>query len=148
MWAVPRIPVGRWNRPGELAMTEKVHVLNFLSDRSPAVAENDLQQLARQIGALAGRAVALLRQAQTKLNDQETWKDLRRSAEDRVQELRQTTVLRSQDWRREAENRYQEARRRARETVRDYPVHVAVAAGVAGFIVGAALRIRRSHRAG
>jgi hypothetical protein len=31
--------------------------------------------------------------------------------------------------------------------VHDYPVHTAVAAGAAGFLLGAGLRIRRARRA-
>jgi ElaB/YqjD/DUF883 family membrane-anchored ribosome-binding protein len=38
-------------------------------------------------------------------------------------------------------------RQRARDVVHDYPVQVVVAAGLAGFIVGAVLRVRRTHRA-
>jgi hypothetical protein len=130
-------------------MTEKVHVLNFLSDRPAAkLAESDLARRARQIGTLAGRAVALARQARERLNDPESWDQLRRSAEDRAEEIRQAAALRAQEWRRQAEGRYEQARHRARQAARDYPVHVAVAAGVAGFVVGAALRMRRTHRAG
>jgi CHASE3 domain sensor protein len=131
-------------------MTEKVHVLNFLSVDPPGVtpaAESDLERRARQIGALAGRAVALLRQTQERLNDQESWNNLRGSAEDRAEEIRHAAARRTQEWRRQAEKSYQQAREHARETARDYPLHVALAAGVAGFVVGAALRIGRTHRA-
>jgi hypothetical protein len=116
-------------------MTEKVHVLHFRST-DPPVGESDLEQRARQIGALAGRVVALVRQAQEKLNDEESWNDLRTSA-----------ATRAQGWQRRAGSGYQQVRERARQAARDYPVHVALAAGVAGFVVGAALRIRRTHRA-
>lgn len=129
-------------------MTEKVHVLNFVSGR-PGVksAENDLGRRARQIGTLAGRVAALLRQAREKLNDEASGDDLRGSAESRAQNIRQAAAARAQEWRRHAERGYQQARERARQAVRDYPVHAALAAGVAGFVVGAALRIRRTHRA-
>lgn len=131
-------------------MTEKVHVLHFLSTGSPAakpIAESDLDRRARQIGALAGRVVALLRQVQEKLNDEESWNDLRSSAGSCAEEIRQAAALRAQEWRRQAESGYQQARERARQAARDYPVHAALAAGVAGFVVGAALRIGRTHRA-
>jgi ElaB/YqjD/DUF883 family membrane-anchored ribosome-binding protein len=100
-------------------MTEKVHVLKPTADET---AETDLQQRARQIGALAGRVAALVQQARAKLNDRDTW-------------------------RLHAEDRYQQVRRRARDVVHDYPVQVVVAAGLVGFIVGAVLRVRRTHRA-
>jgi len=130
-------------------MREKVHVLNFLSDATVAELnrESELERHARQIGTLAGRAVALLRQAQEKLNDQESWDNARRSAEARAEDVRQAAVRHTQEWRRRAEGNYQQARERAREAARDYPVHVALAAGVAGFIVGAVLRIGGTHRA-
>ena len=129
-------------------MTEKVHVLNFRSEAPVSkLAESDLERRARQIGTLAGRVVALLRQTQERLNDQESWNNVRGSAEDRAGQIRQAAARRTQKWRRQAEKSYQQARERAREAVRDYPVHVAVGAGVAGFIAGAALRIRRTRRA-
>lgn len=130
-------------------MTEKVHVLNFLSDAPTAEpgSANQLERRARQIGTLAGRAVALLRQAQESLNNRESWSNLRSSTKDRAEEIRGAAARRTQEWRHEAESRYEQARERARQAARDYPVHVAVAAGIAGFFVGAALRIRRTHRA-
>jgi ElaB/YqjD/DUF883 family membrane-anchored ribosome-binding protein len=151
MWSITRLPSYTITKfsSGTLLMTEKVHVLNFLSDRRVAElnAESELERRARQIGTLAGRAVALLRQAQATFRDPETWNNLRGSAGDRAGEMREEAARRTQEWRRQAENSYQQARERAREAVRDYPVHAAVAAGVAGFIVGAALRIRRTYRA-
>jgi hypothetical protein len=129
-------------------MTEKVHVLNFLSDRPRRKpAGTDLERRARQIGTLAGRAVALLRQTQEKLNDEQSWSNLRDSAENRAEELRQAAVRRTQEYRRQVENSYREARERARQAAHDYPVHVALGAGLAGFIVGAALRAGRMNRA-
>ncbi|HMF89648.1 MAG TPA: hypothetical protein VKL40_03320 [Candidatus Angelobacter sp.] len=130
-------------------MTEKVHVLNFLSDATLAElnAESELERHARQIGTLAGRAVARLRQAPERLNDQESWNNLRSSADNRAEEIRQAAVRHTQEWRRHAEKSYEQARQHARAAARDYPVHVALAAGVAGFIVGAALRIGRTRRA-
>ena len=128
--------------------TEKVHVLNFRDrSRGKPAAENELIRRARQIGALAGRAVVLLRQAQETLNHPDTWIQLRRQAGSEAEKIRLAAAQRTRDWRRQAERVYQESRQRARETVRDHPVPVAVAAGIAGFIVGAGLRLRRKHSA-
>jgi hypothetical protein len=96
---------------------------------------------------LAGRAVALLRQAQEKLSDEQNRNNLRSSAENRIRELRQTSARRAQEWRQQAESSYRQASERARQAAHDYPVHVALGAGLAGFIVGAALRVGRMHRA-
>lgn len=124
-------------------MNEKVHVLKPRSDRA---LWTDIERRAGRIGTLAGRVVALLRQAQEKLNDEQSWNNLRSSAENRTEEWRQAAAMRAQEWRRQAESSYQQARERARQAAHDYPLHVALAAGVAGFIVGAALRAGRTHR--
>ena len=48
---------------------------------------------------------------------------------------------------RKAKVKLERAQVRAAHVVREYPVHVAVAAGVAGFLRGVALRLRRANRA-
>jgi hypothetical protein len=123
-------------------MNEKVHVLKPLFER----AGPDLEQRAQRIGTLAGRIVALLRQTQAKLKDEQSWNNLRSSAESRTRELRELAAGRAQEWRYQVESSYQQTRERARQIAHDYPVHVALAAGVAGFVVGALLGVRRMHR--
>lgn len=131
-------------------MTEKIHVLNFLSD-DPAkvrpIAESELERRARQVGTLAGKVVSLLREVQEKLEEPEGWNDLRSAARGHAEDLRQAAAQRAQEWRRQAESSYQQARERAGQTARDYPLHVALLAGLVGFVLGAGLRIGRTNRA-
>jgi hypothetical protein len=47
----------------------------------------------------------------------------------------------------QAKSNYHYTRRRAGEVAHDYPIHVALAAGAAGFLLGVGLRIWRSNRA-
>jgi ElaB/YqjD/DUF883 family membrane-anchored ribosome-binding protein len=125
----------------------------------------DLESLARQAGTIAGEAVALVRQVRHALGDREGGgavgriRDLRASATDRVQELRRAAEGRAREWRRvaqekagnlreQARSRYEQARARAEQAGRDHPLQMVVAAGAAGFLLGAALRRRKAHRAG
>lgn len=84
---------------------------------------------------------------------------LRRLAADRAQEFTRAARDRTSELGRQAREKggeiarqikagYLHARRRAGQTVHDYPVHTAAAAGLVGFLVGAGLRIRRAKRAG
>jgi ElaB/YqjD/DUF883 family membrane-anchored ribosome-binding protein len=83
---------------------------------------------------------------------------LRSQVEDRAQQLvqmaREKTADLSQQARekavvfgRQAKTGYYRARLRANQTAREYPVHVVVAAGVVGILIGVGLRIRRANRA-
>jgi ElaB/YqjD/DUF883 family membrane-anchored ribosome-binding protein len=83
---------------------------------------------------------------------------LRRMASKRVQELTDTAQEKaaelgtqardkSAELGRQARANYYRARLRAQQTVREYPVQTALAAGAAGLLLGIALRIGRARRA-
>jgi hypothetical protein len=130
-------------------MSEKVRVFKVAATDPKAmkpIGANELEERARQIGTLAGKAVALLRQAQEKLNDPESWNELRSTAKGRAEEIRHAAALRAQEWQRQARSGYEQARERARGVGRDYPLHVALAAGIVGFAIGAGIRIWRANR--
>ncbi|MGC2744510.1 MAG: hypothetical protein WA672_15145 [Candidatus Angelobacter sp.] len=136
---------------------------------------SSLEERAAELGAAAGRVALLLRQtkenvenlAQHEIYDRvinlaESAKirseNMRRMAANRVQELAQTAQgkaaelgtqarEKSVELGRQARTNYFRARLRTRETVREYPVQTALAAGAAGLLVGIALRIGRARRA-
>jgi hypothetical protein len=68
-------------------------------------------------------------------------------ARDKTAELGRHAREKTADLGRQARSGYFRARLRARETAREYPVQVVLAAGVLGFIIGVGLRIRRANRA-
>jgi hypothetical protein len=130
------------------------------------ISGTELEKRAAQVGRMTGTAVAVLRDVRRRLRGpgQEGRGDrlsaLGAVARTRAWELRREAAERTEDWRhaaldvtaelrRRAKDGYEKAWDRARQTGRDYPVHVAITAGVAGFLIGAGLRMRRrSHRAG
>jgi ElaB/YqjD/DUF883 family membrane-anchored ribosome-binding protein len=145
-------------------------------DAQRAVHEpSSLEQHAAELGAAAGKVVIMMRQTKENLenltqhaiydrvtvlaeNAKIRAEQLGRLAGARAQEFSQAAQVkaaelgrnareRSEDLARQAKAGYASARRRANQTVHDYPVHVAVAAGVVGFLVGVALRVRRANRA-
>jgi hypothetical protein len=61
--------------------------------------------------------------------------------------LRRQARAKTADLGRQARAGYFRARLRAIHTTREYPVHVALAAGVVGFLIGVGLRTRRANRA-
>jgi hypothetical protein len=124
------------------------------------IRETDLERAAAQIGAAAGHTYAALREARKILEEPGHG-----SAKDRLHDLRATTQTRAQEfgriaeeWRRTAWDKtaelrerarrgFEQARGRAKQAGDEYPLHVVLGAGVAGFLIGAALRTRRrSHR--
>jgi len=129
------------------------------------VGGTELEKRAAQVGKAAGTAVGVFRDARRRLreahpepgNDRlsalgaiartRAW-ELRRKAAEQVEEWRRVAQEMTTELGRQARTGYENARDRARQTGRDYPVHVVIAAGVAGFLIGAGLRIRRSQRAG
>lgn len=135
-----------------------------------------LEQRAGQAGAAIGKAAAVVRSIgdrlrtsgdsralgdkvsdiadQTKARAQEIAGQTRA----RAQEFGEAAASRAEEWgrilrerlddlRRRARHQVREGNVRARRATRDYPVQVALAAGVAGFLVGVLLRIRRASRA-
>lgn len=134
-----------------------------------------LEQHAAELGAAAGKVVVMMRQTKENLENltqhalydrvsdlaestiaraehlrdlaEVRIQELTQFAQDRAAELSRQAREKTADMARQAKSGYDGARRRARQTVHDYPVHVAVAAGIIGFAIGMGLRIRRANRA-
>ncbi|MBZ5493682.1 MAG: hypothetical protein LAO76_22415 [Acidobacteriia bacterium] len=140
-----------------------------------SVERSSLEERAAELGAAAGRIALILRQtkenvenlAQHGIYDRVT--NLAENAKVRTEEMRRTAAARVQEIAhaaqdkatelgiqardksvelgRQARTNYYRARLRANQTVREYPVQTALAAGAAGLLVGIALRIGRARRA-
>ena len=136
---------------------------------------SSLEERAAELGAAAGRIAVFLRQtkenvenvAQHEIYDRvinlaENAKirseNIRQMAANRVQELTHTaqdkaTELGAQareksvELGRQARTNYFRARLKTRQTVLEYPIQTALAAGAAGILIGVALRIGRARRA-
>jgi len=145
------------------------------SERLLEKGRSPLEQRAAELGTAAGKVVSIFRQARSnvkKLPDHplvERISDLADGARDRVDQLRTAALENAQhaasvardktaelgrqvkertaDLGRQAKFGYYRARLRANQTVREYPVQVALAAGLVGFLIGIGLRIRRANRA-
>jgi len=126
------------------------------------IRETELERRAVQIGAVAGHAYAVLREVRNLLEEpghgsaRERLHDLGAAAKAHTDEFRRAAAARAQEWRRtawentaelraEALRRFHEARQRAKRAGEEYPLHIVVGAGIAGFLIGAAMRARR-HR--
>jgi ElaB/YqjD/DUF883 family membrane-anchored ribosome-binding protein len=140
-----------------------------------SVGRSSLEERAAELGAAAGRIALILRQtkenvenlAQHGIYDRVTnlvenarikTEDLRRMATVRAQELAHAAQDKASELGiqardksielgRQARTNYYRARLRVKQTVREYPVQTALAAGAAGLLVGIALRIGRARRA-
>jgi ElaB/YqjD/DUF883 family membrane-anchored ribosome-binding protein len=126
------------------------------------ISGTELERRAAQVGKVAGAAVAVFRDARRRLREpgharDDRFSQLGATASARMEELRREAAHRVEDWRRaaldktaelrrQAKSGYDQARERARQIGRDYPVHVVVAAGVVGFLIGAGMRMRRANR--
>jgi hypothetical protein len=127
------------------------------------IRETDLERAAVQIGAVAGHAYAALREARKILEEpghgsakdrlhelgaaaQASAQGLRRAAADLAEQWRRAAWDKTAELRAQARRGYEQARGRAKQAEDDYPLHVVLGAGVAGFLIGAVLRTRRSHR--
>jgi ElaB/YqjD/DUF883 family membrane-anchored ribosome-binding protein len=145
------------------------------SERLLEKGRSPLEQRAAELGTVAGKVVSILRQAGSSVKNLpdhpivERISDLAGGARERVDQLRTAALENAQhaanlardktaelgrqvkertaDLGRQAKFGYYRARLRANQTVREYPVHVALAAGVVGFLIGIGLRIRRANRA-
>jgi ElaB/YqjD/DUF883 family membrane-anchored ribosome-binding protein len=144
------------------------------SERLLEKGKSPLEQRAADLGTAAGRVVSIFRQARTtveKLPEQsaERISDLAGNARERVDHLRNAAAENAQhlaeatrdkaaelgrqvreqaiNLGRQAKFGYYRARLRANQTVREYPVQVALTAGLIGFLIGIGLRIRRANRA-
>jgi hypothetical protein len=134
-----------------------------------------LEQRAAELGAAAGKVVYMVKRARKgarSLPDHPALdrlgglaeeakaraEHLRVVAAERARQLVQSAREKSTEFathareggrklRVQAQSNYNYTRRRAGEVAHDYPVHVALAAGAAGFLLGVGLRIWRSNRA-
>ncbi|HXA85458.1 MAG TPA: hypothetical protein VNZ47_10300 [Candidatus Dormibacteraeota bacterium] len=139
------------------------------------VEKSSLEQRAAELGAAAGRIAVIMRQtkegmenlAQHEIYDRVTnlaenakarTEQIRRMAADRVQEIAHAAQDKAAEFGHQARERtvelgrqartnYFRARLKANQTVREYPVQTALAAGVVGLLAGVALRIGRAKRA-
>ena len=140
-----------------------------------SVERSSLEERAAELGAAAGRIALILRQtkenvenlAQHGIYDRVT--NLAENAKVRTEQMRRTAAARVQEMAhaaqdkaaelgsqarektvelgRQARANYSRVRLKAKQTVREYPVETALAAGAVGLLVGIALRIRRAKRA-
>jgi hypothetical protein len=144
-------------------------------DVVPEQDHKTLEKRAAELGAAAGKVVRMVRRARStagNLPDHpatnrigELAQDTRARAEqlrtaaaeftrrltqianERARELAAQARERSRDLARQAKEGYARARQESGRVARKYPLHVAVGAGAVGFLLGVALRIRRSNRA-
>ncbi len=134
-----------------------------------------LEQRAAELGAAAGKIAFIARQTKERVEKlahrpiHDHVSGLAESTRGRAEHLRRVAVARAQEWTHAAQAKTTELGRQAREktadlvrqaksgyvrarfetikTVREYPVHTVLAAGAVGFLLGVALRIRRTKRA-
>ena len=140
-----------------------------------SVQRSSLEERAAELGAAAGRLALVLRQtkenvenlAQHGIYDRVTQltenvkvrtEQMRRdanarvhefahAAQDKASEISSQAREKTAELGRQAKMNYYRARLRAKQTVREYPVETALAAGAVGILIGVALRIGRARRA-
>jgi ElaB/YqjD/DUF883 family membrane-anchored ribosome-binding protein len=140
-----------------------------------SLTRSSLEERAAELGAAAGRIALILRQtkenvenlAQHEIYDRVTnlaenakarTEQVRRMAANRVQEVAHAAQDKAAELGDQARERtvelgrlaranYFRTRLKAKQTVREYPVQTALAAGAVGLLVGVALRIGRAKRA-
>lgn len=104
------------------------------TEDSPGTGNNTaLEERARQLGSALGRAVVALRKTRTKLQDAAT-------------EATDAAVAQVQGVKQQIKTGYQDTKAGAQHLLHDYPLHVVLAAGALGVLLGVSLRIwRASH---
>jgi len=145
------------------------------SERLLEKGKSPLEQRAADLGTAAGKVVSIIRQARASVKNlpehpvADRISNLAGSARERVDQLRSSALENAQhiaqaardkaaefgrqvkektvDLGRHTKLGYYRARLRANQTVREYPIHVALAAGLAGVLIGIGLRLRRANRA-
>ncbi|SRR6266481_421796 len=131
--------------------------------RPQRVENSRLVQRARQMGRLAGQAVAIARQTQELIQDmrqrlREQGSELSVEVMARARKLGEEAAAEAHALRGEASEKTAELGQRIRHTaertwrrgrvaMHEHPAEVMLAAGIVGFAVGVALRVGRSHRA-
>lgn len=142
---------------------------------SKSADRSSLEERAAELGAAAGRIAVILRETKENVenlaqhevydrvinlaeNAKIRTEHMRRIAGNRVQEIAHAAQdkaaelgtqarEKSAELGRQARINYFRARLRTQQTVREYPVQTALAAGAVGLLVGVALRIGRARRA-
>ena len=155
--------------------TPSDEVIDYKGVERPSIERSSLEQRAAELGAAAGRIAAIMREtkenveslAQRGIYDRVSRlteaarirteslrrragarvQELTHAAQDKAAELGQQAREKTTDLGRQARSQYYRVRLKANQTVREYPVETALAAGAAGFLLGVALRIRRASRA-
>jgi ElaB/YqjD/DUF883 family membrane-anchored ribosome-binding protein len=145
------------------------------TDRLLERRHSQLEQRAADLGAAAGKVVFMVKQARTKVENlphhpardqlnrigEATLAQAERlraataerahqwteAAREKTSDFARLARARAQDLGRQAKAGYSHAKDRANHIGREYPLHVALAAGAAGFLLGVGLRIRRANRA-
>src|SRR6478752_6635795 len=107
---------------------------------------SSLTQRAAELGAAAGRN-ALIRTESLRRRTGARVQELTHTVQDKAAELRDQAREKATELGRQARSSYYRVRIKANQTVREYPVETALAAGAVGFLLGVALRIRRASRA-
>ena len=136
---------------------------------------SSLEERAAELGAAAGRIALILRQTKENVenlahheiydrvtqlteNVKARTEQMRRDANTRVHELAHAAQDKASELSiqarektaelgRQARMNYFRARLKAKQTVKEYPVETALAAGAVGVLIGVALRIGRARRA-
>lgn len=102
-------------------------------ERELAGGDSLLEERARRIGSVLGRAVVAIRSAGSKIKD----------TAGRTTDTAASQISGAQQQIRKG---YEETKTQAQQLVRDYPVHVVLGVGVLGLVVGASLRLWRARR--
>lgn len=140
----------------------------------PEPSHSTLEQYAAELGTAAGKVVHMVRQVRENAQHpdhpaRDRIDNLAEETRARAEHLRNIAAERARQWAKtarekateiafrarqerrklilQAKSNYAQTRRRAGEVAHDYPVHVTLAAGAVGFLIGVGLRIRRSHNA-
>jgi Flp pilus assembly protein TadB len=116
------------------------------------IRESDLERTATQLGMVAGKALAVYRGIRRTLKEQK--KDQKQESgglsawmKERAEEKRQAAAQRIGEWRRAARDKTAELRRRRQDRTgeQEYPLHVVLAAGAVGLLLGAVLGVLKAH---
>ena len=122
------------------------------------VTGREWERRAVQLGTVAGKAVAVVRKVRRQWQESgDQDQDVVAKAKKAAEVLRREAAARTEEWRRAARKRsaelgrqakesYRRTRARAEQVGRDYPLQLVLAAGIAGLVLGAGLRVWRSKR--
>jgi hypothetical protein len=124
------------------------------------IRETDLERLAVQLGTVAGNAFAAYSGVRRILKEQglassgDKSGDLAAKAKERAEQTLRATAERISAWRRSAwgkiadtdQGRHiQRSKQRTGQPERGYPLHVVLATGLVGAVLGTVLGVRKSH---